>query len=61
MVGDILVNQEVEPVCQWRLVTNDAHAVVKKTGFRVTERASDSTEIRKPRANSRHAGIPART
>ncbi len=49
MVNYILANQDLEAVYQWLLVTKDAHGVYKKVGFKLTERADDWMEIRKPR------------
>jgi hypothetical protein len=51
MVNYILAHQDLKAVYQWLLITKDAHEVYKKVGFKVTERANDWMEIRKPRKN----------
>ena len=55
MIRYILANQELKDVYQWLLITKDAHDVYKNVGFKVTERANDWMEIRKPRVRSDHA------
>jgi len=52
MIRAILAHQDLRAVYQWLLITKDAHEVYKKVGFKVTGRASDWMEIRKPRPSA---------
>jgi len=49
MMNYILTHPDMKDVYQWLLITRDAHEFYKKLGFKVTERANDWMEIRKPR------------
>jgi GNAT superfamily N-acetyltransferase len=52
MIKYLLEKPELKAVYQWLLITKDAHEVYKKVGFKVTERANDWMDIRKPRKTS---------
>jgi len=58
MIHYILASQELKAVYQWLLITKDAHEVYKKVGFRVTERADDWMEIRRPRGAAKLSTDP---
>lgn len=53
MVQAILADPALGAVYQWLLITRDAHGVYAKPGFKVTERADDWMEIRRPRKDPR--------
>ena len=61
IIKHILASQDLEAVYQWLLITKDAHEVYEKVGFKITGRAGDWMEIRKPRNNSENPPALATT
>lgn len=49
MVNHILAHEELKDVYQWLLVTNDAHGVYEKSGFKPISRPEGWMEIRQRR------------